>query len=149
MTKSVKIILLQDVPRVGHKDEVKAVALGFAKNWLIRKNLAAVATPVMIAKAQEHKAKIDQKSKEEAAQFGALLKELEGFTLRLRPKKNKQGRLYEGIDALAIAEKLKEKKITIKAESIKLEEPIKQVGEHDVTIAFSKEIKTKIKVIIQ
>lgn len=149
MTKSVKVLLLSDIPHLGHKDEVKSVAMGFAKNWLIRRNLASLASPKIIALAQQRRSVIEVKQQEAKAKYETLAKELEGLTLRLRPKKNKQGTLYEGIDALAIAQKLKEKKVIIAPNLLQLEQPIKQIGEYDVTVALSKDYQTKIKVIVQ
>lgn len=149
MTKRVSVILLADVAHIGHKDEIKSVAMGFAKNWLIRKKLASVATPAMIALATQHRASVESKQKNERVVYEKLLGELEGFTLRLRPKKNKQGTLYEGIDASTIAEKLKEKKIVLDPKCITLKEPIKQAGEYTIPVAFSKDITTAFTLVIQ
>jgi len=149
MTRSVKVILLQEISHLGQKNELKSVALGFAKNWLIPKKLAVVATPTLIAQARKEQATRQQRQAQKASQYESLAKELKGFTLKLRPKKNKKGTLYEGIDATVIAAKLKDKKIAITPEMIELEIPIKQVGEYEVPVALSKNYQATIKIVVQ
>lgn len=149
MNKSVKLILLQNIPHLGQKNDIKSVTFGFAKNWLIPQKLAILATPVMVAQVEHEKIAREEATKREALKYEKLLKELEGFTLKIRPKKTKKGTLYAAIDGKTIAGKLKEKGILIEENSIKIEEPIKKVGEYEVPVIFSQDFQTKIKVIVQ
>lgn len=149
MNSLVKIILLEDVPNVGKKHDIKSVRFGFAKNWLISQKLAVLALPHIVNQIKGQQAVKKEKAKKETELYEGLLKELNNFALRLRPKKTTKGTLYAAIDEKMIAEKLKEKGIKIDEKYIKLETPIKKVGEYEIPIIFSKNSQTKIKVIIQ
>lgn len=149
MTRTIKVILLQDVPQLGQKDEVRSVRFGFAKNWLIPGKLAVIATPVLVSQMERIEALREEQMKHLAESYQDKVKELEGFTLRLRPKKTKKGTLYAAIDAKVIAQHLKKKNITLDLKYIHLEAPIKKVGEYDVPIIFSQNFQVKIRVIVQ
>lgn len=130
-----KIILLKDVPKVGKKYDIKNVADGFALNLLIPKGLGQPATPDMIRKVQETKSK-DLADKQ--IQNELLLKNLEVIkttTLNFKEKANDKGHLFAGLTKEAISKELgKVTKFNFDIESIKLEKPLKEVGEHKVTI---------------
>ncbi|MBI3335422.1 MAG: 50S ribosomal protein L9 [Candidatus Portnoybacteria bacterium] len=149
MNKSVKIILLQDIPRLGQKNDIKSVKFGFAKNWLIPQKLAVLARPLMVAEIERAKTVREEVRKRETLTYEKFLKELEGFVLRMRPKKTEKGTLYAAIDAKTIAGKLKEKGIVIDPSHIQLDEGIKKVGEYDVPVRLSERFHAKIKLIVQ
>lgn len=149
MTKSVKVILLQDIPSVGQKHDVKSVRLGFAKNFLTRQKLAMLATPQMVRTIELERKHREERLVIQAQSYAKVIEELKDFALRLRPKKTPKGTLYEGIDAKALAQKLQEKKISVEAEHIELDQPIKKIGEYDIPVTFTKDYQTKIKVIVQ
>lgn len=149
MTRTIKIILLQDVPQLGQKGEVRSVRFGFVKNWLIPRRLAVIATPLLISQMEKMKALREEQMKRETKSYQDQMKKLEDFTLHLRPKKTKKGTLYAAIDAKVIAQHLKKKNITLDPKYIHLETPIKKIGEYEVTIIFSEAFKSKLKVVVQ
>lgn len=149
MNRTVKIILLQDIPTLGNKSDSKSVSFGYAKNWLIPQKLAVISTPMMVAKILRDKAVETEKTKKEREQYETLKESLEGFVLRLRPKKTEKGTLYAAIDEKILAEKLKEKSISVDAKYITLEKPIKKIGEYEILIIFSQDFQIKIKIIVQ
>lgn len=149
MNTLTKIVLLEDIPHLGKKHEVKSVKFGFAKNWLIPQKLALLGLPHIINQLQSQQALKEQKIKKETESQESLMKELDDFTLRFRPKKTTKGTLYAAIDEKMIAEKLKEKGINIDEKYIKLETPIKKVGEYEVPVIFSENSKVSLKIIIQ
>lgn len=130
-----KIILLKDVPKVGRRYEIKDVSDGFALNMLLPRGLAEKATPDKIAKIEAQKSKdlADKKIQEEL-----LLKSLEqikGVILRFKEKANDKGHLFKGLSKEIILEELKKQtKFNIDVDSIKLDKPIKEVGDHKVLI---------------
>lgn len=149
MNSLVKIILLEDVSHVGKKHEVKSVRFGFAKNWLISQKLAVLALPHIVNQVKGQQSVKEEKIKKETELYEGLLKELNSFVLRLRPKKTTKGTLYEAIDEKMIAEKLKEKGIKIDKKYIKLEAPIKKIGEYEIPVVFPGNFKVSLKIIIQ
>jgi large subunit ribosomal protein L9 len=130
-----KIILLKDVPKVGKKYDIKDVADGYALNLLLPKGLAQRATPDVIKKVEETKSKdlADKKIQEEL-----LLKNLEVIkttTINFKEKANEKGHLFAGITKEAIVKELERvTRFHFDTESIKLDKPLKETGEHKVAV---------------
>lgn len=129
-----KVIFLKEVPRVGRKYEIKNVADGYALNMLIPRGLAKMATPQIVAQIEKEKANdLTQKTIQEEL----LLKNLEiikNLKLEIKGKANEKGHLFAGVTKEMIFEKLvKETKINLDLSFIKLDKPLKEVGEHKVT----------------
>ena len=143
-----KIILLKDVENLGKKGDVKGVTDGYARNFLIPKKLAALATKSEIVKLEEQKKIEAQKAEKELARFQKLATQMDGLEIEISVKVSEEDKLFGAITSKQILEKLKEKGLEIKKEQIKLEEPIKETGEHEVVIEFPHNLETKIKIIV-
>jgi len=130
-----KVILLQDVPKLGKKYEVKNVADGHALNFLMPKGAAQVATPKNLEKVEllRKQAVDDQKIQEDI--LIKNLKNIEGVTITLKEKANDKGHLFAGIhkDELIKAIK-KETQLDIPADYIVLEKPVKNIGESNIEV---------------
>ncbi len=130
-----KIILLKDVPKLGQKYDIKDVSDGHALNLLIPRGLAQRATPDMVNKIEELKTR-DLAQKQ--IQNDLLLKSLEaikGVTLNFKEKANEKGHLFAGVTREMIQVELKKQtKFNVEMESIKLDKPLKEIGEHKVVI---------------
>ena len=130
-----KIILLKDVAKVGRKYDIKDVSDGYALNMLIPRGLAVQGTVEQVKKIEQMK-KADQAEK--MIQGELLLKNLEtikNLTLNLREKANDKGHLFAGVTKeMLVSEIFKAIRMNIDPESIKLEKPLKENGEHKVTI---------------
>ena len=130
-----KIILLKDIPKVGRRYDIKNVSDGYALNLLIPRGLAQIATPQAEKSIEAMKAKdlVERK-----VQGELLLKNLEvikTLTLNIREKANEKGHLFAGITKARLVEEIiKSARLNIDAESIKLEKPIKEVGEYKVAV---------------
>ncbi len=130
-----KIILIKDVPKVGRRYEIKEVSDGYALNMLLPRGLAEKATPDKVAKIEAQKARdlADKKIQE-----GLLLKSLEeikSITLRFKEKANEKGHLFKGLAKETILEELKRQtKFNIDTDAIKLDKPIKEIGDHKILI---------------
>lgn len=130
-----KIILLQDVSKIGKKWEVKNVADGFAQNSLIPRRLAEAATASAVARAASARKAADENKVANAAALAKNLAALEGARMELSAKANEQGHLFAAIHENEIAQALKEKTgIAVSPEFLKLTHPIKALGEHSVVI---------------
>ncbi len=136
-TTHMQVILLADVPKIGHKFEVKQVADGFARNNLIPRKLAEMATPAKLAaiKAKQASAELQH-----AADVAGLKKQFEtiaGQSLHLHAKANEQGHLYQGLKAEDIVACVNEKLSTrIAPAHVTRQEPIKEVGDHEIELAY-------------
>ena len=130
-----KVILLRDVPKVGHKYQIVDVADGFATNSLFPKGLVELATPKALKRVEAIKA---AEAAERKIQEDLLIKNLgaiSGVTLELVGKANEKGHLFKGIHKEEIVPALKEQtRLDIDPSFIDLEKPIKEVGEHKIHV---------------
>jgi large subunit ribosomal protein L9 len=130
-----KVILLQDVRKVGKKFEVKEVASGFALNMLIPRKLAEAATPSALARFTNIKAREDGEKKVREDLLMKNLKQLDGATIELKESANEKGHLFKGIHTEELVQAIKaQKDLDLAAEYIQLEKPIKEVGEHTIEV---------------
>jgi large subunit ribosomal protein L9 len=145
-----KVILLQDVAKVGRKNEIKEVADGFGRNGLILKGKAILATPEMIRKYEQ---RAQQQAEGQTKEQQALLRKLELINAKgpvvLEVKANKEGHLFAGITRHDISEAIRTNcKVEIPEDIIQLEKPLKLVGVFDLSIQ-SGEVAGQVKVEIK
>ena len=138
-----KVILLKDLPKIGKKFDVKDVSDGYALNMLVPRGLAQMATSQAIGKIELLKKKDLQEKK---IQGDLLLKNLDAIkdlTLNLKEKANEKGHLFAGVTKeMLITEIAKTARLNLDPESIKLPKPLKQLGEHKVTVgAMGREVE--------
>lgn len=130
-----KVILLQDVPKVGKKHEVKEVADGFARNVLIKQNKATIATPDALKRAEQLKAEKAQHEALERERFLKLADNLQSITLTLTAKADKTGHLFGSIHPADIVEALVlQTGIRVNPKHIVITHPIKKLGDTKITI---------------
>lgn len=144
-----KIVLLKDVANVGRAGEVKEVADGYGRNFLLPKKLALLATPSALKAAEAQLQKEKEKEQRFAAEITKLAQQLEGLLITFKEKASSEDRLYGSVRDSDIARELSQ--LTgqdIAKEKIELEEPIRQLGEYEVTVRFSQDLAPKIKVIV-
>ena len=142
------VILLKDVEKIGKRYEVKEVASGHARNFLIPKGLAKAATKTAMIWLETHKEIEAKKAEEELKGFQDKATALDGQEFTFAVKIGDEGQLFESIGVQKIAEKLKESGFEIKKSQIVLEESIKSFGEFPVKIKLEHNLEAEIKVII-
>jgi len=144
-----KVIFLQDVPRVARAGDIKEVASGYGRNFLIPKNLAILATPAALKSAEKQLEEIRRKRQQTEAELGELAGELEGKEITIKARTGGGERLYGSITAADIAEELQKiSKAEIDKRKIELEKPIRQLGSHEVVLRLAKDITARIKVTV-
>ncbi len=145
-----KVIFLKDVSQRGKAGEVKEVADGYARNYLLPNGLAIVANEKNLTKYRAHMMAYSKRITKEEEEVRKLLSEIEGKKLFFRAKAGESGKLHGSITALQIAEELsKQIGREIDKKKINIEEPLKRIGEYDIEVIYSHDKKAKIKVIIQ
>ena len=128
-----KVILLQDVPKLGGKGEIKEAVDGYARNFLIPNKLARSATPEAINQLEEDIRQNSIKKQKKDAGFRQALEDLEGKTIEIVLKVNEKGEFYRKVTAKTIAEKLK--KSGINTEDIALDDKsINKPGEYSIPV---------------
>lgn len=141
-----KVIFIKDVKGRGKAGEVKNVADGYARNYLLPNNLAVEATKgnMQSLKAkQQSEARKAEEEKQEAEQLKVLL---EKTTVELKAKTGEGGRLFGSITSKQIADELKKQKINIDKRKIDLAEPIRSLGYTNVPVKVHPEVTAVIKV---
>ncbi len=128
-----KVILTQNVSGLGKKYDVKNVSDGYARNFLIARGLAELATEKRVKAAETKKKQVEQLREIDKDILEKNLAELEGVKVSTEEKANEKGHLFAGIHKEEISEILKKQKhIDIPAELIEIEHPIKETGEHKI-----------------
>jgi large subunit ribosomal protein L9 len=144
-----KVIFLQDVPNVARAGEVKEVANGYGRNYLIPRNLAMLATSESI---NAIKVKLESRVRDYAKTETELLEmaeSLDGREIFIEARSGGKERLYGSITAADIATELeKSTGLAVDKRKIKLDEPIHQLGSYEVSIKLAQDIIPNIKVTI-
>lgn len=131
-----KVILLRDVPKVGHKYQIVQVADGFATNALLPKGLAEQASEKALKRVEAIRAQEEAERKIREDLLLKNLHDISGVTIEISGKANDKGHLFKGIHKEEIVPALKEQsRLDIDAHFIDLEKPIKEVGEHKIKVA--------------
>jgi len=144
-----KVIFLQDVPNVARAGEMKEVASGYGRNFLIPQKLALLASSsaISLVKAQR---KISVRNQQQTgAGLVELANQLEGREVFLKARVGAKDRLYGSITNADIAAELESATgLVIDKKKIELAKPINQLGSYEVTIRLAKDIMPKIKVTV-
>jgi large subunit ribosomal protein L9 len=140
------VILREDINNLGSRGQVVHVAAGYARNFLLPKRLAVVATEsnkkIVEQERQAHLRK-EAKQKSEAEDLGKLMS---GVTVEIRQKAGENDQLFGSVTAKDVAEALEKKNFTIDRRKIQLDEPIKQLGEHKITVRLHRDVSTEVTV---
>jgi len=145
-----QVLLLKDVPNLGKAGTVKNVADGYARNFLFPKKLAVPATPEAMKQAEAIRKAALRKQQRMEEEAEALAKELEAVSLTFKAKAGESGKLYGSVTAAHIAEALSAKMgMEFDKRKIDLEEPLKELGEHQVRIKLAPTVSASVRVVIE
>lgn len=141
-----EVILKDDVPSLGHRGEVVTVKDGYARNYLFPRKLALPATPGNRKQVEQEKAAHARREAKEQSDAEALAAMLAQVALTIPAKAGESDQLFGSITAMDIAEALALKGYTIDKRRVVLEEPIKTIGEYDVSLRLHREVTASVKV---
>lgn len=143
--RQVKLILREDVPKLGDAGEVVVVRPGYARNYLLPQGKAILATEAQVRELEHHKRLIAEKVAKQLRELAAERDRIEQIVLEVRALAGGEGRLFGSVTAAQIAELLAERGVEIDRRKIDLTEPIKELGEHSISIVLHREISARIK----
>jgi large subunit ribosomal protein L9 len=141
----VKLILREDVPKLGHAGEVVSVKPGYARNFLLPQGKAALASEAKVQELEHHRRLIAEKVTRELKDLNAVRDRLEQLQLEVEAKAGEEGKLFGSVTPIQIAELIGEKGVEIDRRRIDLAEPIKEIGEHSVPIRLHREVIANVK----
>ncbi|HNR89104.1 MAG TPA: 50S ribosomal protein L9 [Spirochaetota bacterium] len=144
-----KVILQKDIPNLGDAGDVKDVSPGYARNFLLPKKLVLVANESS-QRAIEHQNKLIKIKKDKRKkQSEKLIESLSGVSVTISAQVGEEGKLFGSVTSIDIARKLKEIGHEIDKRKIQLADPIKQVGEYEVTLKLEEGLNATVKVIVE
>jgi large subunit ribosomal protein L9 len=144
-----KVVFLQDVPAVAQAGEVKEVACGHARNYLFPKGLAVLATAAEIKRAQARSQAEARRRDQQLQETVALSEALQGVSLVFAKRVGTKGNIYGSVSNSAIARELHRRGFKVDKHQIRLDEPLRKLGTHDVEIELGRAVLAGIKVTIE
>ncbi len=143
-----KVLLYQDIEKLGWFGDVVEVAEGYARNFLLPQGLAAVPSEANIKSLSDEKAKRAEHRKLAEAQLEKAVLAVGGAEAVVAAKANEQGHLFGSVSQRDIAENLRGQGFEVADSMVQLPEHIKEVGSYDVTIKAAPELTATVKVVV-
>lgn len=145
-----EVLLLKDVEQLGEAGQIKRVANGYARNFLIPRGLAVAATPGAVKQAELQLESDARRQAKELDEAQALAQVLDGRTVTFQARAGESDRLYGSITNANIADALSEQaEQEVDRRKIVMDEPLKELGTHAVTIRLAPGAEAKVTVVIE
>ena len=144
-----KVILKEDVQNLGQQGDVVEVKSGYARNYLMPQKLAILFTKQQKKSIEEAQIVEKRKLEREKDQLESVLKQVEDLNLSLKMQSEEDNKLFGSVTKLDIVKLLEENGITIDKKYIDLSSPIKTLGEHKVSIVFTKEMSASFTLVVE
>ena len=142
-----KVLLIEDVDNLGYAGDVKNVANGYGRNYLIPQQMAVIATPGALKQSDTIKKVAEKRRAEETADAQAIANQLTGLELVFERRSSDMGKLYGSVTSADIATAIEEKtNIAVDKRKVALPEPMRNLGVQEVVIKLMIDVKTSIKV---
>lgn len=139
-----KIILKENVPSLGYKDDVVEVKDGYGRNYLIPQGLAIIASDAALKRLKEDQKQKAHKLEKIKADAEAAAKAVEGVKLTIGAKTSSKGTIFGSVNALQIAEALEKLGHIVDRKIIEIKEPVKEIGVYKAILRFHKDVAQEI-----
>jgi large subunit ribosomal protein L9 len=144
--RHVKLILQESVPSLGEAGELVRVKPGYARNYLIPRGKAIVATESNVKRLEHQKRVVAERVTKELKELLALRDRLRALTLEVTAQAGEEGKLFGSVTAANVAELIAAQGVEIDRRRIDLAEPIKTLGEHLVSVKLHREVVAEVRV---
>jgi large subunit ribosomal protein L9 len=144
-----EVILKEDVAKLGSRGDVVKVAEGYGRNYLLPRKLAIEATAANRAVIEQMKAAAVRRLAREKGDAEALAKQFAGVELTFTRRSGEHDQLFGSVTSADIARELESKGFSIDRRKIQLDDPLKALGEHQVTLKLHKEVAVPVKIHIR
>jgi large subunit ribosomal protein L9 len=143
-----KVMLIKDVYKLGHAGDVKKVADGYGRNFLIPQGLAVLATAGALKQIERIKSQAEIRRAEQNSELNGLAEQINGVALDFTVKAGETGKLYGSITTQDVATALTEKvRFEIKRQQVDMQ-PIREIGEHIAHIRLTMDLVPEIKITV-
>jgi len=143
-----KVLLCEDIKKLGWLGDVVEVKVGYARNYLLPQGLAKVATEGNIRAIAQEKAQRAEQRLKERRRIEKAVEAVNGAEAVLAAKANEQGVLFGSVTETMIAANLRSQGFEVADEIVKLPEHIKQLGTHEVTLRFAEDLTATVRVVV-
>ena len=143
-----KVILLDDIPKLGRRGEIRDVSDGYARNYLLPQKLALLATQANRRNFEQINTRQEAKAATARAQAETRARTIETLTLSLSRQASEEGRLYGSVGVQDLVAFLAQNGISVERRRVELAEPIKSLGEYTVPIRLHPEVTAQLRVTV-
>ena len=144
-----QVILIQDVEKIGQRGDIVDVSRGYIRNFLAPRGLAEVATPAKMEEARRQMAEAEERDRRLAEQAGEIAATLNKSVITIEARTGEDERLFGSVTAANIAGAIEQARgIRLDRRRIRLEEPIKSLGTHQVPVQVHGDVEANVKVIV-
>ena len=143
-----KVILLDDIPKLGRRGEVREVAEGYARNYLLPQRLVVPASAANLKQVDQIKQHQEVRSRRAKADAETQAKNIDTLTFSQVRQASEEGRLYGSVGAQDLAAFLAQNGLSVEKRRIGLDEPIKALGEYTVPVRLHPEVTAHLKVTV-
>ena len=143
---SIEVILKEHVEHLGRRGEVVKVANGYARNYLLPRKLALAVTASNTRQIARERAKAEAKDAEEIGEARTLAAKIEATEISIARRVGENETLYGSVTSADIGEALSLRDLAIDRRRIQLDEPLKSIGEHIVTVRIHRDVVAELKV---
>lgn len=144
-----KVVLLEDVKKLGKADEIVEVSDGYARNFLFKKNLAVEATKENLNEVKLRKKAEQVKAERALAEAKETAAELEGKNFTMKMKAGEGGRLYGTLTAMDVADALVKAGYQVDKRNITIKVPLKNIGTTDVAVKLHNDVTANVVVKVE
>ena len=141
-----EVILIQDVDSLGMAGQTVSVARGFARNKLIPGQLAVEATAGNLKRLEKQRQEFEIRSKKEKERAEELAGRIEALTITISQKAGEKDKLYGSVTSMDLAAAMEEQGVDIDRRKIKMPDPIKTLGDHEVPIRLHQDVTAILRV---
>jgi large subunit ribosomal protein L9 len=144
-----QVILKQDIEKIGRRGDVVEVSRGYVRNFLVPRGLAEVATPAKMEEVSRQMAEAEERDRRIAERAGEIAETLNKSVITIEARTGEDERLFGSVTAANIASAIeKARSVRLDRRRIKLDEPIKSLGTHQVPVQIHGDVEASVKVIV-
>jgi len=144
-----QVILKQDVEKIGRRGDVVEVSRGYVRNFLVPRGLAEVATPAKMEDVSRQMAEAEERDRRIAERASEIAETLNKSVITIEARTGEDERLFGSVTAANIASAIeKARSVRLDRRRIKLDEPIKSLGTHQVPVQIHGDVEASVKVIV-
>ncbi|MDR3048753.1 MAG: 50S ribosomal protein L9 [Elusimicrobiota bacterium] len=143
-----KVILRSDITNIGRQGDIKEVAAGFARNFLLPKKLVMEATAHNLKIWEREKGKLEKQRNDIISAAKSLVEKLEAVQYSIKVKIGENGKIFGSVTTATVAKAIAEQGFDISKKDILLPHNIKEVGEYEISLRLHPEVQAKIKLSI-